>query len=204
MAARETTNAHSVSAGESDITLGRLTAGWEDNIKVHKDLAHYVPLHVLIRSRRAVFLGSSLSGTSGNGAVSNSFWSVCIRPTLTSPAAVSQASSWPSVLVLNGCVHVWPAWNDQPRHRHYRLACEKNLPVPCATECRKVDSHLSVTCQFRISAVRAVTDTQTSSHVLQTAPFTHNQRTERTVLTRNWHVTHKRNPTSELSEITPE
>jgi hypothetical protein len=31
--------------------------------------------------------------------------------------------------------------------------------------CRNFDSHLPVTCQFRISAVRAVSDTETPSHV---------------------------------------
>jgi hypothetical protein len=54
-----------------------------------------------------------------------------------------------------------------------------------------VDSHLSVTRQSRISAVRMVS-TQIYHHVyMNRAIHTHIRRTERTALIRNWRVTDK-------------
>jgi hypothetical protein len=39
--------------------------------------------------------------------------------------------------------------------------------------CLKVDSHLSVTCQFRISAIHVVSNIRTLSNVFWIEPFTH-------------------------------
>jgi hypothetical protein len=73
--------------------------------------------------------------------------------------------------------------------------------VSCFGRCR-VDSNISVTYQFRVSAVRVVSDEETASHVFEVEPFVHSWRTEQAALIRYRHVTDKCESTFALREGT--